>query len=166
MGMLKERIREIETDARSRITRELPGVDLLACEGLGPERIRLVIDSDEGVDLDLCERVTALFTDLLEEFSLEVSSPGPERPLRTPEHFAEQTGERLRVRTSEPVSGSKNLIGTLLSCEEDCLILQTEQGDQVRIDFEIIARANLAPSAEQGIRGSDHSNTTESEVNA
>jgi ribosome maturation factor RimP len=166
MRMLKERVEQIETDARSRIARELPDVDLLACEPLGPERLRLVIDSTDGVDLELCEKVTSLFPDLLEEFSLEVSSPGPERPLRTPEHFSERTGERVRVRTNEPVAGSRNLIGKLLSCERDCLVLETEQGDQVRIDLEVIARANLAPSTEQGIQDSDQSNTTESEVNA
>lgn len=166
MEMLQDRVEEIEIEARERITDAMPDVELLACEGMGPERIRLVIDSGDGVDLELCERVTALFPDLLEEFSLEVSSPGPERPLRTFEHFSEQTGARIRVRTNEPVAGSRNLIGTLLSCDQDCLMLQTEQGDRVEIDFEMIARANLAPSAEQGIQGSDHSNTTESEVNA
>lgn len=164
--MLQDRVEEIEIEARARITDALPGVDLLACEGLGPERIRLVIDSCDGVDLDLCERVTSLFPDLLEEFSLEVSSPGPERPLRTFEHFSEQTGARIRIRTNEPVAGSRNLIGTLLSCDQDGLTLQTEQGDRMKIDFQVIARANLAPSAEQGTQSSDHSNTTESEVNA
>ncbi len=164
--MADKRIERIEAEAQERIASEIPNVDLLACEELGHERLRFVIDSAEGVDLELCERVTALFPDLLEEFSLEVSSPGPERPLRTPEHFSERAGERIRVRTSEPVSGSRNLIGTLVSSEQESLLLVTEQGEEVRIDFEIIARANLAPSTEQGEYGSDNSDMSESEVNA
>ena len=164
--MADKRIGEIETEARERIASEIPGVDLLACEQLGHERLRFVIDSADGVDLEMCESVTALFPDLLEEFSLEVSSPGPERPLRTPEHFSERVGERVRVRTSQPVAGSRNLIGTLLACERESLLLATEQGEEVDIDFEIIARAHLAPSTEQGEYGSDNSDKTESEVNA
>jgi ribosome maturation factor RimP len=164
--MADKRIERIEAEAQERIASEIPNVDLLVCEELGHERLRFVIDSAEGVDLELCERVTALFPDLLEEFSLEVSSPGPERPLRTPEHFSERAGERIRVRTSEPVSGSRNLIGTLVSSEQESLLLVTEQGEEVRIDFEIIARANLAPSTEQGEYGSDNSDMSESEVNA
>jgi ribosome maturation factor RimP len=164
--MADKRIERIEAEAQERIASEIPNVDLLICEELGHERLRFVIDSAEGVDLELCERVTALFPDLLEEFSLEVSSPGPERPLRTPEHFSERAGERIRVRTSEPVSGSRNLIGTLVSSEQESLLLVTEQGEEVRIDFEIIARANLAPSTEQGEYGSDNSDMSESEVNA
>lgn len=161
-----KRIERIEIDARERIANEIPSVDLLVCEELGHERLRLVIDAPEGVDLEMCERVTALFPDLLEEFSLEVSSPGPERPLRTPEHFSERAGERIRVRTSEPIGGSRNLIGTLISAEEESLLIATEQGEEVRVDFEIIARANLAPSTEQGEYGSDNSDMSESEVNA
>jgi ribosome maturation factor RimP len=164
--MADKRIERIEAEAQERIANEIPNVDLLVCEELGHERLRFVIDSAEGVDLELCERVTALFPDLLEEFSLEVSSPGPERPLRTPEHFSERAGERIRVRTSEPVSGSRNLIGTLVSSEQGSLLLVTEQGEEVRIDFEIIVRANLAPSTEQGEYGSDNSDMSESEVNA
>jgi len=164
--MADKRIERIEAEAQERIASEIPNVDLLICEELGHERLRFVIDSAEGVDLELCERVTALFPDLLEEFSLEVSSPGPERPLRTPEHFSERAGERIRVRTSEPVSGSRNLIGTLVASEQESLLLVTEQGEEVRIDFEIIARANLAPSTEQGEYGSDNSDMSESEVNA
>jgi len=164
--MKDTRVEDIERDARARLADALPDVELLACESLGHERLRMVIDSDRGVDLALCDRVTSLFPDLLEEYSLEVSSPGPERPLRTPEHFAERRGERIRVRTEEPVAGSRNLIGELVSSEDGCLVMQTEQGTEVRIDFDIIARAHLAPSAEQGVTGSEDHEDSESEVNA
>ena len=57
------------------------------------ERLRLVIDSPDGVDIALCERVTGVLRDLLEDWSLEVSSPGPERPLTKPEHFRRFLGK-------------------------------------------------------------------------
>ncbi len=68
-----------------------------------------MIDSPEGVDLALCERVTKHFPDLLEEWSLEVASPGPERPLTKPEHFRRFIGRRVRVKTTEDVHGHTEL---------------------------------------------------------
>ena len=164
--MKQEAIGKIESDARERIEAAMPAVELLVCEGLGHERLRMVIDSPDGVDLELCESVTALFPDLLEEYSLEVSSPGPERPLRTAEHFASRVGERVRIQTDEPMGGSRNFVGELLSAGKESCLLATEQGDEIEIDFGSIARANLAPSTEQGSAGSDKTEMTESEVNA
>ena len=65
----------------------------------------MVIDRPGGVDLELCEEVTSLLRDLLESWSLEVSSPGPERPLTKPEHFRRFLGQRVRVRTREEIDG-------------------------------------------------------------
>ena len=64
-----------------------------------------MIDSPEGVDIALCERVTGHLRDLLEDWSLEVSSPGPERPLTKPEHFRRFLGRTVRVRTNEEIQG-------------------------------------------------------------
>ena len=164
--MKQEAIAKIDNEARIRIEAELPDVELLACENLGHERLRMVIDSPEGVDLALCERVTGLFPDLLEEFSLEVSSPGPERPLRTESHFASQTGERVRIQTKDPLGGSRNFVGEILSASGGSCLLATEQGQEIEIELGNIARANLAPSTEQGSIGSDKTEMTQSEVNA
>lgn len=164
--MRQEALGKIESDVRIRIESEMPEVELLACESLGNDRLRLVIDSPAGVDFELCERVTGLFPDLLEEFSLEVSSPGPERPLRTSEHFAARKGERVRIRVEEPIAGSKNFVGEILSASGTSCSVMTEQGEEIEIELENIARANLAPSTEQGSAGSDNTEMTESEVNA
>lgn len=164
--MQEARIEEIEREVEERLAQANPAVELLACESPGNESLRIVIDSEQGVDLELCEQVTGLFPDLLEEFSLEVSSPGPERPLRTRKHFAECQGERIRLRTSEPVDGSRTFVGVLAASEQDSLLIATEQGAEVRVEYGIIARANLAPSSEQGGTGSEEIEAAESEVNA
>ena len=74
---------EIET----RLAEVEPDVDVLAVDQIAAERLRIVIDREGGVDLALCERVTRHLRDLLVDYALEVSSPGPERPLTKPEHY-------------------------------------------------------------------------------
>ena len=69
-----------------------PGVELIALERPAAETLRLYIDHPDGVDLALCERVTDQLRDLLESWSLEVSSPGIDRPLTKPEHFRRFSG--------------------------------------------------------------------------
>ena len=64
------------------------------------ETLRIFIDHPAGVTLALCERVTHALGDLRERYGLEVSSPGPKRPLTKPEHFQRFVGRRARVRTA------------------------------------------------------------------
>ncbi len=70
--------------------------------GLGGRLLRVFIDHPDGVTLALCERVSVLLGDLRERYSLEVSSPGRERPLTKPAHFRRFVGRRARVRTRHP----------------------------------------------------------------
>ena len=83
-----------------------PPVELVALEQPGGDTLRLVIDHEEGVDLALCEQVTGELRDLLIEYSLEVSSPGADRPLTKPEHFRRFLGRKVRVRTADAIAGS------------------------------------------------------------
>src|SRR5918995_7260866 len=110
---------QIEERIEARLRNAEPEVELLALERPAAERLRLVIDSPEGVDIALCERVTALFRELLESWSLEVASPGPERPLTKPEHFRQFVGHRVRVRTREEVKGHKSFTGRLTGADEE-----------------------------------------------
>jgi ribosome maturation factor RimP len=89
-----------------RLAERLPPVELLACERVAAERLRLTIDHPDGVDLGLCERVTKELAELREQYGIEVSSPGPERPLTKPDHFRRFIGRRARVRTRVPLGGS------------------------------------------------------------
>jgi ribosome maturation factor RimP len=129
-------------DIESRLAETLPEVELLACEPIGADRLRLVIDHPEGVSLGLCERVTHELGELLEEYGLEVSSPGPERPLTKPEHFRRFIGRRARVRTREPHEGHKSFTGELVGASEDEVALAAVAG-VVSIPYAEIARSNL-----------------------
>jgi ribosome maturation factor RimP len=91
-------IETLQTDIEQRLATAEPEVEVLACEDAGHERVRLFIDHPDGVDLALCERVTSHLRDVLVAYGLEVSSPGPERPLSKPDHFRRFLGRRARVR--------------------------------------------------------------------
>ncbi|MET1008422.1 MAG: ribosome maturation factor RimP, partial [Gaiellaceae bacterium] len=100
------------------------------------------IDHPDGVDHALCEQVTDVLRDYLEQYSLDVSSPGLERPLRTPRHFAGVVGRRAAIRTTRDVAGRKRFRGEVVAADEREVVLAT--GDErVEIPYEAIARGNL-----------------------
>jgi ribosome maturation factor RimP len=119
-----------------------PEVELIALEQPAAETLRLYIDRPGGVDLALCEAVTGELRDLLERYSLEVSSPGVDRPLTKPEHFRRFIGRRVRVRTREAIEGRRNFIGTLAEADDDAVLVAAE-GAPVRIPLAGIKRSNL-----------------------
>ena len=88
----------LQIDIEERLAFAEPEVEVLACEKVGAERLRLFIDHPAGVDLALCERVTGHLRELLVDYGLEVSSPGPQRPLTKPDHFRRFVG---RLTTTE-----------------------------------------------------------------
>jgi ribosome maturation factor RimP len=132
----------------SRLAQREPDVELLALERPASERLRLVIDSSDGVDLALCERVTGVLRDLLESWSLEVSSPGPERPLTKPEHFRRFLGRRVRVRTREEVAGHKSFTGRLTGADEKSVSVDSGDGP-VSIPLASVRRSNLLPDGSE-----------------
>ncbi len=92
----------LQTDIERRLAQSEPDVEVLLAEVLGGRCLRVFIDHPDGVTLALCERVTALLSEERERYSLEVSSPGSERPLTKPAHFRRFVGRRARVRTRHP----------------------------------------------------------------
>ena len=134
---------ELQETIESRLHDFDPEVELILLERPAAESLRLVIDRPGGVDLALCERVTGLFRDLNERYSIEVSSPGTERPLTKPEHFRRFRGRRVRVRTREPIGGRRNFTGTLLAADERELALGGESN--VTIPLAVVRRSNLVP---------------------
>jgi ribosome maturation factor RimP len=137
-------LEQIETTITSRLQDQEPDVELLALERVASERLRIVIDRPEGVDIALCERVTGHLRDLLESYSLEVSSPGPERPLTKPEHFRRYVGRRIRVRTREEVAGHKSFTGRLTGADEESVSVDSGDGP-VSIPLASVRRSNLLP---------------------
>jgi ribosome maturation factor RimP len=137
-------MRDLEQDIERRIRELDPQVELVAVEQTAPEALRLYIDHPDGVTLGLCERVTGQLRDLLLDYSLEVSSPGTERPLTKPEHFRRFLGATVRVRTLEPLEGRRSFTGTIAGADEDGVEVALPEG-AVTIPHERIRRSNLVP---------------------
>src|ERR1700731_830211 len=102
----------LQTDIETRLAAAEPDVEVLLAEVVGGRCLRVFIDHPDGVTLAMCERVTLLLGDLRERYSLEVSSPGTERPLTKPAHFRRFVGSRARVRTRHPRPSTAEEIGT------------------------------------------------------
>ncbi len=131
-----------ERDIQERLKGAEPEVEVLLVEPAGAGRLRLFIDHPRGVDLALCERVTRRLTDLLEQYSLEVSSPGPARPLSKPEHFRRFVGRRVKVRTRSEHDGRKSFTGELVGATDDQVTVAADDG-VVSIPYGDINRSNL-----------------------
>ncbi len=139
----------LQKDIESRIAGLDPAVEVIALEHPGPDALRLYIDHPDGVDLGLCERVTAQLRDLLTEYTLEVSSPGIDRPLTKPEHFRRYIGRRVRVRTREKLEGRSNFTGRIAGADESAVEVDLAEG-AVTIPHERIRRSNLVPESPEG----------------
>ena len=133
-----EKERELSEGIVPRVEHDVPGVAVLAVELLSPSRFCVYVDHPAGVDHTLCERVTDVLREYLREYSVEVSSPGIERPLRTREHFADAVGSRVKVRTA-----SKKLKGEVVSAGETSVTVAAADGAEIHIPYAEIVRANL-----------------------
>ena len=137
-----EKERQLQREVTATVEGRLPDVEVLAAELSGPERLTVYIDHPQGVDHALCEQVTDVLRGYLDRYTLDVSSPGLERPLRTPEHFAGVLGRRAAIRTSAEIGGRKRFRGEIVSADEREVTLATG-GERVEIPYEAIARGNL-----------------------
>ena len=131
-----------EREIQERLQGSDPEVEVLLVEQTGAARLRLFIDHPKGVDLALCERVTRNLGDLLENYSLEVSSPGPARPLVKPEHFRRFVGRRVKVRTHQEHEGRHSFTGELMSASDEAVTVAADDGI-VSIPYADINRSNL-----------------------
>jgi ribosome maturation factor RimP len=139
-----EKERTLEEDISGKVEEALPGVEVLAVELTGPERFTVYVDRPEGVDHALCERVTRVLWDYLRTYSVDVSSPGLERPLRKPEHFQRVVGRRVKLKTAErsKVRGEVTRVG------EDAVTVAAD-GGEVNIPYGQIVRGNLIDEGER-----------------
>ncbi|HZS29932.1 MAG TPA: hypothetical protein VFA37_01595 [Gaiellaceae bacterium] len=133
-----EKERELQQEIVPRVEQDLPDVDVLAVELVSPTRFCVYVDHPAGVDHALCARVTDLLRDYLREYSVEVSSPGVDRPLRTQAHFAGAVGRRVRLRTA-----GKKLKGEIVSAQESSVTVVAADGAETEIPYAEIVRANL-----------------------
>ncbi|MGH9482664.1 MAG: ribosome maturation factor RimP [Terriglobales bacterium] len=135
------------------------GLELVAAElrGEGSNRLlRVTIDRAEGVGLADCERVSRALGAALEAapeaeaalagpYTLEISSPGLDRPLVKAADFARFTGQRVQVRVRAPLEGSRHWFGILLGGGDQGVRLRSEAGDEITIPWENLSQARLAP---------------------
>jgi ribosome maturation factor RimP len=125
-------------------------VDLEAYSGRNG-LLRLFIDREPGVTLADCELVSGQISAFLDvedplpgSYTLEVSSPGLDRRLRTAEHFRRFVGEEVKVQLLEPVDGRRRLRGELQALDGDVAILEVD-GAEWRVKLDAIDVARLVP---------------------
>ncbi len=133
-----EKERELYREVSRTVETALPGVEVLALEITGRERFCVYVDQPGGVDHALCERVSDVLRPYLDRYSVEVSSPGIERPLRTREHFRNAEGRQVKLKID-----NRKLRGEVLAAGERSFQLQNGTGDPVDIPYDSIVRANL-----------------------
>jgi ribosome maturation factor RimP len=134
--------KQLQEEIGSRVEHDLPGVDVLAVELANPDRFVVFIDHPDGVDHALCARVTDALRDYLREYSIDVSSPGTERPLRKPAHFAAALGRTVSLRTREPLDGRSKFKGNVKAADADAVTLDVDGADW-EIPYDAIVRCNL-----------------------
>jgi ribosome maturation factor RimP len=142
--MTEEIVSALHNEIEQRLKETEPEVELLLAEVVPGGTLRLFIDHPRGVTLALCERVTGHLGDYREHYTLEVSSPGQDRPLTKPQHFTRFLGRRARVRLREARDGHKSLTGELVGASEEDVTIAAG-GGIVTIPYEQIARSNLIP---------------------
>ncbi len=133
--------RMLQDEIAPAVESRVPGVEVLAVELLSPSRFCVYIDHADGVDHALCERVTYVLDAYRSDYTIDVSSPGPERPLRRPEHFAGAVGRKVVVRAD---GVRKNRYrGRLIAADDQAITLETGDAGEIRIPYDGIVRANL-----------------------
>lgn len=132
-----------------------PVVTALGYELVGVERInkivRVYIDRPEGIDISDCERVNNQIEGMLEvenpihgQYTLEVSSPGIDRPLFTLTHYTKFIGHKIKIRLTQPINARRTLSGVLQQVEDHSITLLTE-GVEHKLPYDQIQRAHVVP---------------------
>jgi len=145
----------LQTEIEGLLAERESEVEVLLAEVIGGGTLRVFIDHPDGVTLALCERVTVALAELRERYTLEVSSPGIERPLTKPDHFRRFVGRRARVRTREDLmahppassrrsgpASRRSYTGELVGASETEITLAAD-GALVTIPYAQIRRSNL-----------------------
>lgn len=113
----------------------------------GRRVLRVTVDRDEGVDLDTIAETSEKVSRRLdledfgeEAYTLEVSSPGVERPLKRPADFVKRVGETVKIKTFAPVEGARTHTGTIAAADEETVTVAVEGGERT-LAYEDISSA-------------------------
>ena len=140
---------------------ESMGYELVGVEFI-PHRsnalLRLYIDKESGINLEDCERVSHQVSGVLDvedpipfHYTLEVSSPGLDRPLFEAKHFQTFAGQQVRIHLSAPVDGKRKFVGTLKGIRDSNVIVELEDAE-LSIPLDYIEKARLIPEIRIGNR--------------
>jgi ribosome maturation factor RimP len=138
MAEVRDKERLLQREITQTVEPALPGVEVLAVELSGPERFTVFVDHPQGVDHALCARVTDVLRGYLTRYTVDVSSPGLERPLRKPAHFRNILGRRVALRTPE----RKRLRGEVVAAGDRTVTVRAGNGE-LEIPYDDIIRGNL-----------------------
>ena len=135
----------VATQVETVLAERFPEVELIdvALRGGRQPAVTLFIDRSAGVDLDLCVAVSGALDELRSTYSVEVSSPGLNRPLTRPAHFQRAVGTVVALRTEEPLAGRSNFRGLLVGASETGIQIAPEDGQPLSLAYERISRANV-----------------------
>ena len=150
MAEVHDQERQLFREVAPAVEGAIPGVEVLALELVGPERFVVFVDHPEGVDHALCERVTNVLRPYLRDWSVDVSSPGSERPLRKPAHFERAVGRKVALRTAAEIAGRKRFRGELVAASARGLKVAPSGAEPVEIPYDAIVRGNLIDDGTRG----------------
>ncbi|MFP3874061.1 MAG: ribosome maturation factor RimP [Thiohalophilus sp.] len=150
MGQATDRLTTLIASAVQALDYELVGVEH---QTQGKHSVvRVFIDSEEGVTLADCERVSHQISGVLDvedpirgRYNLEVSSPGLDRPLFTPEHYSRFAGEKVKLRLRQAVEGRRKLVGRIDKVEGEIIHITDDAGQTYELTVDEIEKANLVP---------------------
>jgi ribosome maturation factor RimP len=141
---MREKREELEAIIEAALSERFPDVDLVDFEVRGrPPILTLFIDKPGGVDIELCASVSQSLEELRESYALEVSSPGLDRRLRKPEHFAAQVGREIAVTMTRPIEGRRNFRGILAAADDQSITLTLEEAGSATLPLEALGKAHV-----------------------
>jgi ribosome maturation factor RimP len=143
--VVREKREELETVIDATLAERFPEVELVDLEVRGgpAPTLTLFIDRPGGVDLELCSAVSQALDDVRERYTLEVSSPGLDRRLRKPAHFAAALGRKVAVSMASPVDGRRHFRGVLAAADDDSITLALEGGDSATLPLADLGKAHV-----------------------
>jgi ribosome maturation factor RimP len=155
---VRERLIEVAEPLLAQLGYEL--VELEFSGGRGSATLRVFIDRPSGVGIEDCEQVSRELSALLDvhdpvpsSYRLEVSTPGLDRVLRTPAHFARFAGARVAVELVSPREGRRRYTGRLLRSDAEGIDMAVDGAD-VRLRYPEVLRARIVPEwPEQAVKG-------------
>jgi ribosome maturation factor RimP len=132
---------------------EALGYEIVAVEMSGGDTsiVRIYIDAEDGINVDDCAKASRQFSAILDvedpisnRYTLEVSSPGMDRPLAKPEHFQAVVGSDVKIRMTTLINGRRRFTGKLVEATNEFAVVEVD-GEQTELPYSEMDKARLVP---------------------